>query len=76
MTKVATSMPTKRSNAQHLVEYEKQLYYEENKKSGDVMQQLMDYKYELRKYSHWVILTFLSINIFLSNSVTPILSEK
>ena len=31
--------PTKRSNAQHLVEYEKQLLYEENKKSGNVMQQ-------------------------------------
>ena len=34
--------PTKRSNAQHLVEYEKQLLYEENKKTGNVMQQPMD----------------------------------
>ena len=34
--------PTKRPNAQHLVEYEKQLLYEENKKSGNVMQQPMD----------------------------------
>ena len=34
--------PTNRSNAQHLVEYEKQLLYEENKKSGNVMQQPMD----------------------------------
>ena len=33
---------TKRSNAQHLVEYEKQLLYEENKKSGNVMQLPMD----------------------------------
>ena len=35
-------MPTKQSNAQHLVEYEKQLLYEENQKSGNVMQQPMD----------------------------------
>ena len=34
--------PTKRSNAQHLVEYQKQLLYEENKKSGNDMQQPMD----------------------------------
>ena len=34
-------MPTKRSNAQHLVEYEKQLLYQENQKSGNVMQQPM-----------------------------------
>ena len=34
--------PTKRSNAQHLVEYEKQLLYEENLNSGNVMQQPMD----------------------------------
>ena len=34
--------PTKRSNAQHLVESEKQRLYEENKKSGNVMQQPMD----------------------------------
>ena len=32
-------MPTKRSNAQHLIE--KQLLNEENKKSGNVMQQPM-----------------------------------
>ena len=31
--------PTKQSNAQHLVEYKKQLLYEENQKSGNVMQQ-------------------------------------
>ena len=31
-------MPTKRSNAQHLVGYEKQLLYEKNKKSGNDMQ--------------------------------------
>ena len=35
-------MPTKWSNAQHLIKYEKQLPYEENKKSGNVMQQPMD----------------------------------
>ena len=34
--------PTKCSNAQHLVEYEKQLLYEKNQKSGNVMQQPMD----------------------------------
>ena len=34
--------PTKRSVAQHLVEYEKQLLYEENQKSGNVMQHPMD----------------------------------
>ena len=36
-------MPTKCSNAQHLVEYQKQLLYEENQKSGNVMQQPMDF---------------------------------
>ena len=35
--------PTKRSNAQHLVEYWKQFLREENKKSGNVMQQTMHY---------------------------------
>ena len=34
--------PTKQSNAQHLVEYEKQLLYEENKKSGKFMQHPKD----------------------------------
>ena len=34
--------PIKQSNAQHLVEYEKQLLYKENKKSGKVMQKPMD----------------------------------
>ena len=35
--------PTKRSNAPHLVECDKQLLYEENKQnSGNVMQQPMD----------------------------------
>ena len=33
--------PTKRSNAQHLVEYQKQFLQEENQKSGNVMQQTM-----------------------------------
>ena len=33
--------PTKRLNAQHLVEYQKQFLQEENKKSGNVMQQIM-----------------------------------
>ena len=32
------STTTKRSNAQHLIEYEKQLLYEENQKSGNIMQ--------------------------------------
>ena len=31
--------PTKQSNAQHLVEYQKQLLQEENRNSGNVMQQ-------------------------------------
>ena len=35
---LAYATPTKRSNAQHLVEYEKQLIYEANPKSGNVMQ--------------------------------------
>ena len=34
--------PTKRSNAQHLVEYQKQLLYVENQKSENVIQQPMD----------------------------------
>ena len=34
--------PTKRLNAQHMVEYKKQLLYEENRKTGNVMQQPMD----------------------------------
>ena len=34
--------PTKRLNAQNLVEYYIQLLYEENQKSGNVMQQPMD----------------------------------
>ena len=33
--------PTKRSNAQHLVEYEKQFLQEENQKPGNVTQQTM-----------------------------------
>ena len=36
------NMPTKPSNAQHLVEYEQQLLYEEYQKSGNLMQQPMD----------------------------------
>ena len=47
----AFNKPSKPSNAQHLVEYEKQLLYEENKKSVYGFQGLW-YKYELRKYSH------------------------
>ena len=35
--------PAKRSNAQHMLEYEKQLLYEENQKSGNAMQQPMEY---------------------------------
>ena len=76
------NMPTKRSNAQHLVEYEKQLLHEENKKSGNVMQHAaygflrLWYKYELRKYSHLVVFTFRVINTFLSNSGIPILRKK
>ena len=49
--------PSKGSNAQHLVEYEKQLLYEENQKSGNVMQQpiflCLWYK------SGWVVTWFL-----------------
>ena len=33
--------PTKRSNAQHLVEYKKQFLQEENQKLGNVIQQTM-----------------------------------
>ena len=33
------------------------------------------YKYELRKYSHYVIFTFRAINTFLLNSCTPILAK-
>ena len=33
------------------------------------------YKYEPRKYSHYVIFTFCAINTFLPNSGTPILRE-
>ena len=36
------SRETKQSNAQHLVEYEKQMIYEENQTSGNFMQQPMD----------------------------------
>ena len=39
---ISLNTPTKRSNAQHLVENEKQLLYEENQKSGNIMQQPMD----------------------------------
>ena len=34
--------PTKQSNAQHLVKYEKQLLCEDNQKSGNIMQQPLD----------------------------------
>ena len=37
----ASVTPTKQSNAQHLVEYKKQLLQEENKKSRNGMQQPM-----------------------------------
>ena len=38
LCKCTESTPTKRSNAQHLVEYEKQMLFEENKKTGNAMQ--------------------------------------
>ena len=67
--------PTKRSNAQHLIENEKQLLFEENQKSENVMQQPMDscvcgintsYESILIK----VIFIFCAINR-LTNSGTP-----
>ena len=76
-------MPSERSNAQHLVEYEKQLLYEENQTSGNVMQQPMhSYVCGINRSSgsilitHYVIFTFHAINEFLSNSGTAILREK
>ena len=42
MLHIKLNTPTKRSNAQHVVEYQKQMLYEENKKSGNVMLQPMD----------------------------------
>ena len=38
---ISSYTPTKRSNAQHLVEYYKQLLQDWNKKSGNAMQQPM-----------------------------------
>ena len=53
-------MPTKRLNVQHLIEYLKQLLQEENKKSGNVMQQPMHsyvhglwYKFEVRQFEKY-----------------------
>ena len=40
--KYSYNTPAKRSNAQHMLEYEKQLLYEENQKSGNAMQQPME----------------------------------
>ena len=37
----SSNTPTKQSKTQHLVEYYKQFLQEENKKSGNVMQQTM-----------------------------------
>ena len=54
--------PTKRSNAQHLIEYEKQLLYQKKKirESHAIAYGFIRlwYKYELRKYSHWSYLLF------------------
>ena len=49
--------PTKRSNAQHLAEYEKQLLYEENKKIWECYATAYGflrlwYNYEFKKYSN------------------------
>ena len=74
--------PTNRSNAQHLVEYEKQLLYEVNKSIfGECHATAYGllrlwYKYKLRKCSQLDIFTFRAINTFMSNSGTPILREK
>ena len=73
---VCVFTPTKKSNAQHLVEYEKQLLYEENKKSGNVMQQPMYYYVCGINTSSESILIRSYINTFLSNSGTPILREN
>ena len=79
MTKVATSMPTKRSNAQHQVE--KQLLYEENKKSGNVMQQPMDsYVCGINTTSESILIRSIFFlrgkHIPVEFSGTPILCEK
>ena len=71
-------MPTKRSNALHLVEYEKQLLYEENKKSENIMQQPVEsYICGISRRSESILirsyLLFRVINTFLSNSGTSIL---
>ena len=73
--------PTKRSNAQHLDEYEKQLLYEENTNSGNVMQQpMISYVFGMNLSSESILirsyLLFAQINMFLSNSGTPILRKK
>ena len=48
-------MPTKQSNAQHLVE--KQLLYEDNQNSENVMQQLMDsYVYGINTSSESILI--------------------
>ena len=56
-------MPTKRSNAQHLVEYEKQLLQEENKNIEEchaIAYAILRlwYKFEVRKFSRFVRFTF------------------
>ena len=73
--------PTKRSNAQHLIAYEKQLLYEENEKSGNIMQQPMNsYVYGINTSSESILvrsyLLFARKKTFLSNSGTHILREK
>ena len=72
--------PTKRSNAQHLVEYKKQLLYEENQKLGNVMQQPIDsWVWGINTSSESILirsyLLLCAINTFLSNSGTPILRQ-
>ena len=60
------------------------MLYEENQKSGNVVQQPMDsYSIPMDFYSLWnkyelsrSLFTFRTINTFLLNSGTPILREK
>ena len=60
-------MPTTCSDAQPLDEHEKQLPLEMSCNSLDGFLRLW-YKYELRKFSHYVIFTFCVINMFPSDS--------
>ena len=77
MTRVT---PTKRQNTQHLVDYEKQLLYE-NKKIRVCHATAYGflrlwYKYKLRSILIMSYFTFRMINMFLSNSGTPIFCES